>query len=256
MLELFKLDDSLNFPSAEFALDEPNGLLAFGGDLSVRRLVQAYSNGIFPWFSEGEPLLWWSPDPRGVIFTDDFKPSRSLRKSVRKFGYTATMDNAFSSVIAACAKVPRRDIYHGNKAYSNSTWITDDMLRAYREMHGAGYAHSVEVWNSKGELVGGLYGVTIGQLFCGESMFHIQTDASKAAFWALAHYMASNKLPLIDCQMLNPHLETLGCIAVSRQEFLDTLSRLKYRSNETPGKSGLQKSYWRKLQLELQELAQ
>jgi leucyl/phenylalanyl-tRNA--protein transferase len=220
MLELFRLDHQLSFPAIELALDEPNGLLAFGGDLSPERLVHAYSQGIFPWFSEGEPLLWWSPDPRGIINTQDFFPSRSLLKSIRKQGYTATMDNDFNAVIDYCAKVPRRNIELEGEEHVNSTWITDEMIAAYKKLHQLGWAHSVEVWDAQSNLVGGLYGIAINGGFCGESMFHLKSDASKTAFLALTNHMRRHKLTFIDCQMLNPHLETLGCIEVPRSEFI------------------------------------
>ncbi|MGQ8365669.1 leucyl/phenylalanyl-tRNA--protein transferase [Glaciecola sp. 1036] len=229
MIELFKLDHSLSFPAHQLALDEPNGLLAFGGDLSPERLLHAYNNGIFPWYSLGEPILWWTPNPRGVLLVDDFSPSRSLRKSVRKYQYTATMDYAFERVIDACAQVPRDVETLSNP---NNTWITEEMLHAYIDLHYMGHAHSVEVWNGDGDLVGGLYGIGLNSIFCGESMFHIQTDASKAALWALVAHMKAQNLPLIDCQMTNPHLASLGCKTIPRDEFLPVLKSLVNKSVE------------------------
>ncbi len=220
MLELFRLDHELTFPSVNLALDEPNGLLAFGGDLSPERLLHAYSQGIFPWFSEGEPLLWWSPDPRGIISTEDFYPSKSLLKSIRKNGYTATMDREFEAVLKHCAKVPRAKIQIEDEQHNNSTWITDEMIDAYKRLHKIGWAHSIEIWDAQTNLVGGLYGVAINGGFCGESMFHLKTDASKAAFYALVLHMRRHSLNFIDCQMVNPHLETLGCFEVPRTEFI------------------------------------
>ncbi|MEM0909772.1 MAG: leucyl/phenylalanyl-tRNA--protein transferase [Pseudomonadota bacterium] len=228
MIELFKLDHSLNFPAHQFALDEPNGLLAFGGDLSPERLIFAYKHGIFPWFSKGEPILWWTPDPRGVIYTDTFKASRSLRKSIRKYGYRATMNHAFKEVITACATVSRRDVDHTSH---NGTWITDEMIHAYIELHYSGYAHSVEIWDADNKLAGGLYGIGINAIFCGESMFHNCTDASKAAFLALVNYMKANDMPLIDCQMNNQHLKSLGCVEIPRDEFLADLNELINRQS-------------------------
>ncbi|MBT1449372.1 leucyl/phenylalanyl-tRNA--protein transferase [Glaciecola sp. XM2] len=220
MIELFKLDQELSFPSVSLALKEPNGLLAFGGDLSPERLMKGYREGIFPWFSEGEPLLWWSPDPRGVIFLDDFEPSKSLRKSLRKQGFTVTMNMAFNAVIEHCSKVPRHPINVDNVQHANTTWITNSMVLSYQTLHEQGFAHSVEVWGEDNTLVGGLYGIGINGAFCGESMFHLQTDASKAALWALVTQMRQFGLQFIDCQMVNPHLETLGCIDIPREKFL------------------------------------
>ncbi len=223
MIELFKLDHSLNFPAHQFALDEPNGLLAFGGDLSPERLIIAYKHGIFPWFSKGEPILWWTPDPRGVIYTEDFKPSRSLKKSIRKYDYRATMNYAFKEVITACATVSRSDDHQEN---NHGTWITNEMIHAFIDLHYSGYAHSIEVWDANNKLAGGLYGIGMNAIFCGESMFHTGTDASKAAFLALVNYMKVRKLPLIDCQMNNRHLKSLGCIEIPRAEFLAELKVL------------------------------
>jgi leucyl/phenylalanyl-tRNA--protein transferase len=223
MIELFKLDRSLDFPSVSLALEEPNGLLAFGGDLSPKRLVNAYKAGIFPWFSEGEPLLWWSPNPRGIIYLDSYKASKSLRKSVRHQQYTASMNTAFDAVINECANVPRGHIKVDNTEHHNTTWITPAMIQSYQELHQLGYAHSVEIWDSEGSLVGGLYGIGINGAFCGESMFHLKTDASKAALWALACQMRRYGLTFIDCQMVNPHLAKLGCIDIERETFISLL---------------------------------
>ncbi len=219
MIELFKLNHSLSFPSVDFALDSPNGLLAFGGDLSVNRLIAAYKNGIFPWYSENEPILWWSPDPRGVIYATNCKANRSLKRSIRKFGYHCTLNQQFDSVINKCATVPRKDM-RGSEESTSGTWITQEMIEAYQALHEAGYAHSVEVYDHQNELKGGLYGVVVNGIFCGESMFHEQTDASKVAFYALSQHMLRNGMNMIDCQLVNPHLESLGCIEMSRAEFL------------------------------------
>lgn len=220
MIELFKLNHSLHFPSLEFALTEPNGLLAFGGDLSPERLVEAYKQGIFPWFSDNEPILWWSPDPRAIIVANTFVANRSLRRSIKKYGYHCKLNHAFSTVIRHCASVPRADLENGQ---ANGTWITEDMLCAYERLHQLGHAHSVEVFNQQNELVGGLYGVVVSGVFCGESMFHLQTDASKVAFLALAQHMVTNGMSIIDCQLVNPHLLSLGCKTVSRQQFVKLL---------------------------------
>lgn len=210
----YKLDQRLQFPDPTLALLDPNGLLAFGGDLTVARLLLAYSNGIFPWFSQGEPILWWSPDPRGILELDEFICSKSLAKLARSKRYQVTLNTDFDAVIRHCASVPR-DI--------NGTWITEQMIQAYMAMHRAGHAHSVEVWD-KQELVGGLYGVSIGKIFCGESMFHLRNNTSKLAFFHLVHYLKEMAFELIDCQLQNPHLASLGVKEIPRSQFL---SRLK-----------------------------
>lgn len=214
MLSLHKLNNEIVFPDPHQALEDPNGLLAFGGDLSVPRLVKAYQSGIFPWFSEGEPILWWSPNPRGVIYTQDYASSKSLLKHIRKNDLQVTTDYAFNRVIDLCATTPRAD---------NGTWITKDMVSAYKDMHKAGFAHSIEVWRSE-KLVGGLYGVFVNNVFCGESMFSLETNASKVAFHYLIEHMRKNSVSLIDCQMQNNHLASLGCITLERHLFLTALS--------------------------------
>lgn len=219
MLELFKLNESHIFPSIDFALDEPNGLLAFGGDLSAERLIVAYKNGIFPWYSEQEPILWWSPQPRAIIDARNFKANKSLRKSIRKHAYYAKLNSNFSAVITHCASVPRETKVYDPINASPSTWISQDMLQAYNNLHELGYAHSVEVYNQAHKLVGGLYGVVVNGVFCGESMFHLSSDASKTAFLALSQHLVRNNLWVIDCQLVNPHLETLGCKSISREAF-------------------------------------
>ncbi|MEP4888771.1 MAG: leucyl/phenylalanyl-tRNA--protein transferase [Aliiglaciecola sp.] len=214
MISLHKLDASLTFPTPSDALIDPNGLLAFGGDLSVPRLVNSYRQGIFPWFSEGEPILWWSPDPRGVLFTEKYKSSKSLLKHIRKTTPKVTVDTSFNEVIDACSSIPRKD---------NGTWITAEMVDAYKRLYQAGYAHSIEVWD-KERLIGGLYGVFVNNVFCGESMFSRQDNASKVAFHCLVELLKKNGVRLIDCQMQNPHLATLGCEEIPRKTFLDLLA--------------------------------
>lgn len=203
------------FPSAAAALRRPNGLLAAGGDLAPERLVAAYRRGIFPWFSPGEPILWWSPDPRLVLRPADFKPSRSLRKRVRSARWRISFDHAFLAVIHACATAPRSG--------QNGTWILPEMVAAYACLHRRGVAHSVEVWEG-GLLVGGLYGLAIGRVFFGESMFAHASDASKAALWALCTRLLDWGWPLIDCQQETAHLASLGARSVSRAAFLDELA--------------------------------
>ena len=225
MLELFKLDHTNRFPAVDFALLEPNGLLAFGGDLSAERLIEAYRNGVFPWFSDGDPYLWWSPDPRGVLPLENFHVSKSLKKSLRKRQYRATINNHFLAVINECASVPRKSPALGEaNETSNLTWITEEMKSAYICLHELGHAHSIEIWD-KEVLVGGLYGVAVGGVFCGESMFHLQTDASKAALYALVKHMKSQNMGFIDCQMETEHLSTLGCIEIARDDFMQMLQQ-------------------------------
>ena len=205
--------DTLTFPPLTKAMREPNGLLAAGGDLSADRLVQAYRHGCFPWFSEGQPILWWSPDPRTVLLPEELHVSRSMAKLLRQQRYQVSFDRDFKAVIQACAG-PRRD--------ADGTWITDDMQNAYTELHARGHAHSVEVWDN-GELVGGLYGLAMGQLFFGESMFSRADNASKFGFITLARHLQAWGFVLIDCQMPTPHLESLGARSIPRREFADYL---------------------------------
>ncbi|WQG57457.1 leucyl/phenylalanyl-tRNA--protein transferase [Pseudomonas sp. RTB3] len=205
--------DTLTFPPLAKAMREPNGLLAAGGDLSAERLIQAYRHGCFPWFSEGQPILWWSPDPRTVIFPDELHVSRSLGKLLRQQRYSVTYDQDFAAVIQACA-APRD--------YADGTWITDSMQSAYLELHRRGYAHSVEVWEQDA-LVGGLYGLAIGQLFFGESMFSRADNASKVGFATLVERLKAWGFVLIDCQMPTEHLHSFGARAITRTTFADYL---------------------------------
>lgn len=202
------------FPPVEMAWDEPNGLLAFGGDLSVTRLINAYNSGIFPWYNPDEPIYWWSPNPRAVLFPNKIRLTRSLRKTIRNKGYTISFDNDFSAVVTSCA-APRDN--------SGGTWITNEMYLAYMRLHHLGIAHSVEVRNKDNKLVGGLYGVVSGGVFSGESMFSRERDASKVAFTALAWHMQYWGYSLIDCQIENPHLMSLGAENISRKEYLGIL---------------------------------
>lgn len=208
--------DSLDFPPANEALPDPNGLLAVGGDLSPERLLSAYRQGIFPWYEEGQPLLWWSPDPRTVLAPHAAHLSRSMRKFLRKTNFTITFDRDFPAVIHACA-APR--------SYTTDTWITPTMQYAYIELHRRGHAHSVEVWDAD-ELVGGLYGVALGKAFFGESMFSRRTNASKTAFLALAHHLHNLGCELIDCQMPTEHLNHLGAVNIPRADFIPGVRRL------------------------------
>jgi leucyl/phenylalanyl-tRNA--protein transferase len=202
--------DNLVFPPLQNALDEPNGLLAFGGDLSVARLQSAYRSGIFPWYSDGEPIMWWSPDPRGIILTDQLRINRTLRKVLKQQNFTVTLNQAFNRVINYCADAPFR---------KEETWIVDDMLAAYQQLHDHGIAHSIEVWMD-GELAGGLYGVAINGCFSGESMFYRKSNGSKIALVYLNKLLKNQNIPLIDCQMLNPFLEDMGCIEIPRSQYM------------------------------------
>lgn len=204
--------DSIAFPSPEGALREPNGLLALGGDLSPARLLMAYQRGIFPWFSPGDPILWWSPDPRAVLFPDQFHQSRSMKRFHRNSPYRVTLNHAFERVIAECAD--DRD---------EGTWITPEIIDAYKRLHELGHAHSIEVWEDK-VLVGGVYGVAQGSLFCGESMFSRRENASKTALLVFCQHFLSYGGKLIDCQVLNAHTASLGAIEIPRREYLEHLS--------------------------------
>jgi leucyl/phenylalanyl-tRNA--protein transferase len=201
------------FPPVERALKDPNGLLAAGGDLSVARLLQAYRRGVFPWYSAPEPILWWSPDPRMVLYSEELKISRSLAKSVRNKGYTVRIDTAFEAVLAGCAD------------REEGTWLGRAMRSAYLALHRAGYAHSFETWLGP-DLVGGLYGVALGRMFYGESMFSRATDASKVALVALVRELKARSFPLIDCQMHTPLLASLGAREIPRRNFLRALEPL------------------------------
>ncbi|MBI5739644.1 MAG: leucyl/phenylalanyl-tRNA--protein transferase [Nitrospirae bacterium] len=208
-MPIFKLSEELIFPPPHLA--EDNGLLAVGGDLSEKRLLLAYSAGIFPWYSEEDPILWWSPDPRLILLPEALKISRSLRRTISKGVFTVTLDTAFEQVIRNCAAVHLRE--------DGDTWITKDMMNAYINLHHSGYAHSVESWY-EGELAGGLYGISLGSAFFGESMFTKKSDASKVAFAALVRQLRKWNFTLLDCQMTTAHLRNLGAEEISRRDFL------------------------------------
>ena len=210
------LEAESEFPSPNQALVSPNGLLAAGGDLSVGRLLTAYRSGIFPWYEKDQPLLWWSPDPRAVLKPNGLKISRSLRKRLRQASFRVFVNRDFPAVIRACAE-PR--------SYERGTWITQEMNNAYIHLHELGHAHSIECYQDD-ELVGGLYGIGIGTMFFGESMFHRTTDASKVAFAHLARKVFDAGGPLIDCQLENDHLMSLGCELIPRSDFLAELENI------------------------------
>lgn len=209
------LEGAPGFPPLEQALTQPNGLLAAGGALDPQWLLTAYRQGIFPWYSPGEPILWWSPDPRLVLLPDELHISRSLRKTLRRCPFELRVDSAFSAVIEACA-APR--------APALGTWISAEMRAAYLAMHELGYAHSVECWRD-GRLVGGLYGMALGRVFFGESMFSVATDASKVAFAHLVRFLRTRGYAIIDCQMKTAHLMSLGAREITRQQFRDILDQ-------------------------------
>ncbi len=213
-MPLFRLSSRLDFPPAWLARSD--GLLCIGGDLSCDRILLAYQNGIFPWFSDNEPVLWWSPDPRLVLYPSGIRISRSLRKTVKKNRFRITINQAFEQTIQACAQ-PRKNPDEG-------TWLVEEMVDAYIELHHKGHAHSVEAWH-RDCLVGGLYGVGIGGMFFGESMFSIHSDASKTALVALARHLDAHGFDLIDCQVTTDHLCRMGAVEIPRYRFLDILGR-------------------------------
>lgn len=205
-----------NFPPIDNALEHPDGLLAIGGDLSVKRLLVAYRQGIFPWYSDDQPILWWSPSQRMVLFPECLKVSRSLRKTMRLNKFTVTMDKCFRAVMEGCAT---------HTAKRPGTWITQDMLEAYCRLYEQGFAHSVETWYA-GQLAGGLYGVALGKVFFGESMFSRVTDASKVALVKLVHQLTRWGYELIDCEVYNQHLASLGAMEIPRPDFRTLLDKL------------------------------
>ena len=215
-MPIYALDKNyLTFPPPNMAEDD--GMLAIGGDLSPERLLVAYSMGIFPWFSEHEPILWWSPNPRCVLYPKDLKISKSMKQVFRKKIFHITADQDFRSVISACQQQPRLG--------QSGTWITPEMLEAYCELHQMGFAHSIEVWNASNDLVGGLYGISLGSCYFGESMFARQSNASKAGFITLVHNLQKWGIDLIDCQIHTNHLESLGAVEIPRPYYLDLLKQ-------------------------------
>lgn len=207
-------EDAL-FPPVSHALEEPNGLLAMGGNLSSQRLLSAYRSGIFPWYSEGQPILWWSPEPRSVLRPERLRISRSLRRRIRREEFEVYSDRAFGAVLQGCA---------GARVDQEGTWLTKEMIAAYNQLHDMGFAHSIEAWQD-GRLVGGLYGVVLGRIYFGESMFTRVTDASKVAFVHLVRYVRERGFPIIDCQVQTRHLDSLGAETIPRSRFIELLNR-------------------------------
>ena len=208
-LRMYFVTKALYFPPVETANAE--GIIAIGGDLSPERLLLAYKSGIFPWYEEGDPLLWWSPNPRMVLFLNDLVVSKSMRNIINKNIFTVTFNQNFREVISNCRSVKRNG--------QTGTWITDEMVEAYCKLYELGIAKSVEVWQNN-ELVGGLYGIDLGHIFCGESMFSKVSNASKMAFITLANQLKKEKYKLLDCQVYNDHLESLGCVEIDREDFM------------------------------------
>jgi leucyl/phenylalanyl-tRNA--protein transferase len=213
-MPVFRIPDDLIFPDPDLA--EEDGLLGVGGDLKPERLLLAYRNGIFPWFSKGEPIMWWSPEPRCVLYPENLNVSTSLRQALKKGGYEVRFDTCFTDVIRYCSATKRKG--------QRGTWITKEMVEAYIRLHELGYAHSTEVFIG-GELAGGLYGVAIGMTYSGESMFHLRPEASKIALYYLVQRLKDWKFPLIDCQVTNPHLLSLGAEEMPRKEFLKQMKK-------------------------------
>ncbi|WP_269227231.1 leucyl/phenylalanyl-tRNA--protein transferase [Flavobacterium eburneipallidum] len=214
---MYVLSKELFFPPVSNA--NSDGILAIGGDLSSERLLLAYKSGIFPWFEDGEPIIWWSPNPRMVLFLDELVVSKSMRNILNRNIFTVTFNQNFRAVISNCQKIKRSG--------QNGTWITNDMIEAYCKLNELGIAKSVEVWQNE-ELVGGLYGIDLGYIFCGESMFSKVSNASKVAFIALVNQLKSNNYKLLDCQVYNEHLESLGCREIDRTDFIEILKNNHY----------------------------
>ena len=216
------IDGDCEFPPVCEALIEPNGLVAIGGDLTAIRLISAYRQGIFPWYNEGEPICWYSPNPRMVLFTNALKISKSLQKKLNANAFENRINTDFKAVITACSQTPRFDKINGEQT---GTWISPDMVAAYCVLHTKGYAISAETWQN-GQLVGGCYGIKIGRMFYGESMFHTVRDASKVAFVHLVNYLINQQVDMIDCQMKTPLLESFGGCEISRAEFIRNMNAL------------------------------
>ncbi|MDG2107899.1 MAG: leucyl/phenylalanyl-tRNA--protein transferase [Woeseiaceae bacterium] len=222
VIRLSQDDPPETFPSVSATLTGPEGLIAVGGDLSSERLLFAYQNGIFPWYNKDQPILWWSPNPRCVFLPGDFHISRRLQRELRCSSAELRVNTAFSKVIRECAS-PRRS--------EKGTWITSDMIKAYEKLYRQGWAHSIEIWESN-KLIGGLYGLAIGQIFFGESMFSRVSNASKIALLFIANHLESSALKLLDCQVVSTHLETLGARIISRSNFIERLSDVSLPSNQ------------------------
>lgn len=214
-----------DFPNPMAIDPEGIGIVAMGGDLAPKTLISAYAQGLFPWFNEDEPIAWWCPEPRCVIAPTDYQPSKSLRKQANRVRWQLTLNQAFDAVIHACS-LPRSDGLNDKPPEGEHTWIHEEMIAAYTELHAQGYAHSIEVWDDKKQLIGGLYGLKIGGIYFGESMFHQASNASKLAFWGLTRLCEQSHVALIDCQLPNKHLMSLGASTLARADFLGQLDTL------------------------------
>ena len=210
-----------NFPDPAMVDPDGIGIVAVGGDLAPTTLISAYAQGLFPWFNENEPIAWWCPEPRCIIVPTDYKPSKSLRKQANRARWQLTLNQAFDDVIRACSLPRSNELPEGEH-----TWIHDEMIEAYTELHAQGFAHSIEVWDDKQQLIGGLYGLKIGGIYFGESMFHVASNASKLAFWGLMRLCAQTNVELVDCQLPNEHLMSLGAETLPRDDFLAQLDIL------------------------------
>lgn len=225
-----------DFPNPTDVDPEGIGIVAVGGDLAPETLISAYAQGLFPWFNEDDPIAWWCPEPRCVLIPKDYQPSKSLRKQAKRERWQLTLNQAFDEVVRACS-VPRCDSISDEQPDGAHTWIHNDMIAAYNELHAYGFAHSIEVWDENSQLIGGLYGLKIGNIYFGESMFHRTSNASKIAFWGLMRLCEQSAVALVDCQLPNEHLLSLGAITLPRTEFLTQLDSLigsgsvKWQSN-------------------------
>ena len=213
-----------DFPDPAMVDPDGIGIVAVGGDLAPETLISAYAQGLFPWFNEDEPIAWWCPEPRCVIRPTEYQPSKSLRKQANRERWQLTLNHAFNEVIHACS-LPRNDL-NDNQPEGEHTWIHNEMIEAYTELHAQGFAHSIEVWDEHKQLIGGLYGLKIGSIYFGESMFHTASNASKLAFWGLMRLCEQSAVSLVDCQLPNDHLVSLGAVTLGRNEFLTQLELL------------------------------
>lgn len=214
-----------NFPNPAYVDPEGIGIVAVGGDLAPETLISAYAQGLFPWFNEDDPIAWWCPEPRCVMVPTDYQPSKSLRKQARHSRWQLTLNQAFDEVIHACS-LPRCDGFDNEELDGAHTWIHDEMIEAYTKLHAYGFAHSIEVWDEHKQLIGGLYGLKIGNIYFGESMFHRASNASKLAFWGLMKLCQQSQVALVDCQLVNDHLLSLGATTLPRADFLTQLDSL------------------------------
>ncbi len=214
-----------DFPDPAIVDPDGIGIVAVGGDLAPETLISAYAQGLFPWFNEDEPIAWWCPEPRCVIRPTEYQPSKSLRKQANRERWQLTLNHAFNEVIHACS-LPRSNGVNDSQPEGEHTWIHNEMIEAYTELHADGFAHSIEVWNERKELIGGLYGLKIGGIYFGESMFHTASNASKLAFWGLMRLCEQSNVALVDCQLPNDHLMTLGAVTLGRHDFLTQLEQL------------------------------